>query len=245
MGNEVMYHVATLLPFSETDTQQLQRKRHIGNDIVSLVFQEGSTPFSPDMVTSHFLHAYIVVQPEPGDADKYRVSVTARSNVPYFGPSLPSPPVFKRGPEFKEWILNKLISAETACYKADKFRKLEQRTRSSLPVNLFEELTSKTQDFLGNPQPEVQANSKNESQSGGIFKNVKKALASRTNSQAPIDGFSIISIRFFAFTECAMTVQKFLRQICSGYLVTQVLNRHRALSIGKESDRYDLILYRI
>ena len=87
--------------------------------------------------------------------------------------------------------------------------------------------------------------SKNESQSGGIFKNVKKALASRTNSQAPIDGFSIISIRFFAFTECAMTVQKFLRQICSGYLVTQVLNRHRALSIGKESDRYDLMLYRI
>ena len=55
MGREVMYHVATLLPFSETDTQQLQCKHHIGNDIVSLVFQEGSTPFSPDMVTSHFL----------------------------------------------------------------------------------------------------------------------------------------------------------------------------------------------
>ena len=41
-------------------------------------------------------------------------------------------------------------------------------------------LTSKT----------VQANSKNESQSGGIFKNLKKALTSRTKSQAPIDGFS-------------------------------------------------------
>jgi RAP1 GTPase activating protein 1 len=37
MGKEVMYHVATLLPFSETDTQQLQCKCHIGNDIVSLV----------------------------------------------------------------------------------------------------------------------------------------------------------------------------------------------------------------
>ena len=53
-----------------------QRKRHIGNDIVSVVFQEGPTPFSPDMVTSHFLHAYIVVQPV--DTDKYKVSVTAR-----------------------------------------------------------------------------------------------------------------------------------------------------------------------
>ena len=75
--------MATLVPFSETDTQQLQRKSHIGNDIVSLVFQEGSTPFTPDMVTSNFLHAYIVVQPEPGDADKCRVYVTARSDGPY------------------------------------------------------------------------------------------------------------------------------------------------------------------
>ena len=44
-GKEIMYHVATLLPFSDTDAQQLQRKRHIGNDIVSIVFQEANTPF--------------------------------------------------------------------------------------------------------------------------------------------------------------------------------------------------------
>ena len=78
LGKEIMYHVATLLPFSETDSQQLQRKRHIGNDIVSIIFQEGNTPFSPDMVTSHFLHAYIVVQPDPEDDSLYRVAVTAR-----------------------------------------------------------------------------------------------------------------------------------------------------------------------
>lgn len=33
-----------------------------GNDIVAVVFQESNTPFSPDMIASHFLHAYIVVQ---------------------------------------------------------------------------------------------------------------------------------------------------------------------------------------
>merc|ERR1719445_2557096 len=157
-------------------------KRHIGNDIVSIIFQEGNTPFSPDMVTSHFLHAYIVVQPEQDDL--YRVSVTARSDVPYFGPSLPQPPVFRRGPQFREWLLNKLINAETACYKAEKFSKLEQRTRATLLTNLVEELTSKTHDFLGQQQPEVQSA---KAESGGIFKNVKKALASRTKSQAPVD----------------------------------------------------------
>merc|ERR1719445_1224660 len=162
-------------------------KRHIGNDIVSIIFQEGNTPFSPDMVTSHFLHAYIVVQPEQDDT--YRVTVTARADVPYFGPSLPSPPLFRRGPHFREWLLKKLINAETACYKAEKFSKLEQRTRASLLSNLVEELTFKTQEFLGSPQPEGQT-SKSESSSGGIFKNVKKALASRTKSQAPVDGLS-------------------------------------------------------
>jgi hypothetical protein len=57
-----MFHVSTLLPFTEREEQQLQRKRHIGNDIVAIVFQETNTPFTPDMITSHFLHAFIVVQ---------------------------------------------------------------------------------------------------------------------------------------------------------------------------------------
>lgn len=41
---------------------QLQRKRHIGNDIVAIIFQDESTPFVPDMIASNFLHAYVVVQ---------------------------------------------------------------------------------------------------------------------------------------------------------------------------------------
>jgi RAP1 GTPase activating protein 1 len=58
----VLFHVASLLPYSPGDSQQLQRKRHIGNDIVAIIFQEEPTPFSPDMIASHFLHAFIVVQ---------------------------------------------------------------------------------------------------------------------------------------------------------------------------------------
>lgn len=54
---------------------QLQRKRHIGNDIVAIVFQEESTPFVPDMIQSNFLHAYVVVQVENACTDnvKYKV----------------------------------------------------------------------------------------------------------------------------------------------------------------------------
>jgi hypothetical protein len=37
---EVMFHVATLLPYEKNDPQKLQRKRHVGNDIVCVVFLE-------------------------------------------------------------------------------------------------------------------------------------------------------------------------------------------------------------
>ncbi|XP_053120649.1 rap1 GTPase-activating protein 1-like [Hemicordylus capensis] len=61
-GKEIMFHVSTKLPFTEGDAQQLQRKRHIGNDIVAIVFQDENTPFVPDTIASNFLHAYVVVQ---------------------------------------------------------------------------------------------------------------------------------------------------------------------------------------
>ena len=48
-------------------------------------------------------------------AFRYKVSVTARSDVPYFGPSVPSSAVFKKGPELKEFLLTKLLNAQNAC----------------------------------------------------------------------------------------------------------------------------------
>lgn len=191
---EIMFHVSTMLPFTEGDPQQLQRKRHIGNDIVAIVFQESNTPFSPDMIASHFLHAFIVIQPlEPNTSNtRYKISVTARDDVPFFGPTLPNPAVFRKGTELKEFLLTKLINAENACYKADKFARLELRTRTSLLQNLVEELKEKTRDFLGadlstggatSPAPDTP---KSDSSNAGtrFIDTVKKALISRVRSQS-------------------------------------------------------------
>uniref|UniRef100_A0A8C2T9F4 RAP1 GTPase activating protein n=1 Tax=Coturnix japonica TaxID=93934 RepID=A0A8C2T9F4_COTJA len=148
---EIMFHVSTKLPYTEGDMQQLQRKRHIGNDIVAVVFQDENTPFVPDMIASNFLHAFVVVQLEPGgpQGPLYKVSVTARDDVPFFGPPLPDPAVFRKGPEFQEFLLTKLINAEYACYKAEKFAKLEERTRAALLETLHEELQGRSQAMLG------------------------------------------------------------------------------------------------
>lgn len=45
---ELMFHVSTMLPHEENDPQKLQKKRHIGNDIVCVAFVEADeTPFCP------------------------------------------------------------------------------------------------------------------------------------------------------------------------------------------------------
>lgn len=42
---------------------KLQRKRHIGNDIVCVVFLEAdNTSFSPACIKSHFLHTFIIIK---------------------------------------------------------------------------------------------------------------------------------------------------------------------------------------
>ena len=60
-----MFHVSTLLPYVGNDDQQLERKRHLGNDVVLIIFKEGNTPFSPKIIRSHFNCIFLVVQKVP------------------------------------------------------------------------------------------------------------------------------------------------------------------------------------
>ncbi|XP_055004996.1 rap1 GTPase-activating protein 2-like [Boleophthalmus pectinirostris] len=188
---EVMFHVCTKLPYSPGDPQQLQRKRHIGNDIVAVVFQEEPTPFSPDVIASNFLHAYVLVQPQEGDV--YKVSVTAREDVPPFGPSLPRPPFFHKGSEFREFLLTKLINAERACYKSQRFARLEERTRAALLDSLLDELQTRSQCMLGvGPQCLMGVSEEEEGRSenghthghahGGLLESLKRAMRGRSVS---------------------------------------------------------------
>uniref|UniRef100_A0A8C5EQ11 Rap-GAP domain-containing protein n=1 Tax=Gouania willdenowi TaxID=441366 RepID=A0A8C5EQ11_GOUWI len=186
---EIMFHVSTKLPFTEGDVQQLQRKRHIGNDIVAAVFQEEPTPFVPDMIASNFLHAYLLVQPENPCTEQttYKVSVTAREDVPPFGPPLPNPAVFKKGPEFRDFLLTKLINAENACYKSDKFAKLEGRTRAALLDNLHDELHRQSQATLGLGQLGEEDKLENGGH-GGLLESFKRAMRVRSHSMETMVG---------------------------------------------------------
>ncbi|XP_034409683.1 rap1 GTPase-activating protein 1 isoform X3 [Cyclopterus lumpus] len=191
-GREIMFHVATKLPFTEGDAQQLQRKRHIGNDIVALVYQEGPTPFLSDVIKSHFLHCFLVVRrtqgPEETGRAAYQVSVTAREDVPPFGPVLPDPPIFTDSSLLREFLLTKLINAEISCYKAQRFSRLEVelRTRSLLLESLQAELSTRSQCMMGDPSLSALPSSEGargaSEGTGGFIENFKRAIRVRSHS---------------------------------------------------------------
>ncbi|KAM6970688.1 signal-induced proliferation-associated protein 1 isoform 2-T3 [Aplochiton taeniatus] len=144
---EIMFHVSTMLPYTSNNTQQLLRKRHIGNDIVTIVFQEpGALPFTPKAIRSHFQHVFIIIQVhEPCTENTYyRVAVTRSKDIPLFGPLFPKGARFPRSPAFRDFLLAKAVNAENAAEKAEKFRSMATRTRQEYLKDLAENYVTTT-----------------------------------------------------------------------------------------------------
>jgi len=131
-GCEVMFHVSSLLPFTPNNRQQLLRKRHIGNDIVTVVFQEpGALPFTPRNIRSQFQHVFIVIRAlHPcTEHTQYQVAVSRSKEVPVFGPPIPAGATFPKSKAFAEFLLAKIVNAEHAAHRSQKFSTMATRTR--------------------------------------------------------------------------------------------------------------------
>uniref|UniRef100_A0AAQ5Y505 Signal induced proliferation associated 1 like 1 n=1 Tax=Amphiprion ocellaris TaxID=80972 RepID=A0AAQ5Y505_AMPOC len=144
---EIMFHVSTLLPYTPNNKQQLLRKRHIGNDIVTIVFQEpGAHPFTPKAIRSHFQHVFIIVRVHNPCSDNtcYSVAVTRSQDVPSFGPPIPKGVTFPKSTVFRDFLLAKVINAENAAHKSDKFGAMATRTRQEYLRDLAERHVTST-----------------------------------------------------------------------------------------------------
>ncbi|XP_014259689.1 signal-induced proliferation-associated 1-like protein 1 isoform X2 [Cimex lectularius] len=144
---EIMFHVSTLLPFTPNNRQQLLRKRHIGNDIVTVVFQEpGAEPFTPKVIRSQFQHVFIVVRVFNPCTDNthYRVAVTRSKEVGVFGPPIPEGGAFPKSKAFSDFLLAKIINAENAAHQSEKFATMATRTRQEYLKDLVTNYTTTT-----------------------------------------------------------------------------------------------------
>jgi len=130
-GNEIMWHVSTLLPYRESDPQQLDRKRHIGNDINVIFFFDGEDiTVTGKTIKSQFIHNLIGIKPVlPPDEEydssqtKYKVSICSREDVPLYGPTLPKPAIFIKSPSFKDFLLTKMVNGENSAKRSIHFSK--------------------------------------------------------------------------------------------------------------------------
>lgn len=140
-NHQIMFHVAPMLPHDPDCPQQLERKRHLGNDVVVIVFVENENqtltvlndpePYLPSTIRTHFQHVLAVVQRDPTSIDRprYRLHIARKSDVPSFGPELPNPSVFDKS-QLRNVLLTKLINGERAALKAPAFERAISRTRS-------------------------------------------------------------------------------------------------------------------
>ncbi|XP_051895609.1 signal-induced proliferation-associated 1-like protein 1 isoform X1 [Pristis pectinata] len=144
---EIMFHVSTLLPYTPNNKQQLLRKRHIGNDIVTIVLQEpGAMPFTPKNIRSHFQHVFVIVRVHNPCTENvcYSVAVARSKDVPAFGPPIPKGVTFPKSTVFRDFLLAKVINAENAAHKSEKFRAMATRTRQEYLKDLAENSVTNT-----------------------------------------------------------------------------------------------------
>ncbi|GAM24743.1 hypothetical protein SAMD00019534_079180 [Acytostelium subglobosum LB1] len=82
---ETIFHNISSMPTNTSEPQQIHKKRHVGNDIVNIIWSEHIRDYAPTTVTSQFNDAHIIVYPLPNGL--YRIQIYRKEGkVPMFGP---------------------------------------------------------------------------------------------------------------------------------------------------------------
>ncbi|BES90903.1 Rap/ran-GAP [Nesidiocoris tenuis] len=81
--SEVIFHVSTRMPSSSPEAL-LQKTRHLGNDEVHIVWSEHTRDYRRGIIPTDFCDVLIVIYPLPHRL--YRIQVSRKPDVPYFGP---------------------------------------------------------------------------------------------------------------------------------------------------------------
>ncbi|KAG9342139.1 hypothetical protein JZ751_017139 [Albula glossodonta] len=97
-------------------------------------------------IRSHFQHVFVIVRVHNpcSDSTCYSVAVTRMKDVPPFGPPIPSGATFRDPAVFRDFLLAKVINAENAAHKSEKFHTMATRTRQEYLRDLAENYSSST-----------------------------------------------------------------------------------------------------
>lgn len=84
--HELVIHEVVRMPTSEKDPLQILKKRHVGNDIVHIIWSEHYRDYKPQTIVSQFNDAHIIIYPMPNGL--FRIKIAKKKEVSHFGPLL-------------------------------------------------------------------------------------------------------------------------------------------------------------
>lgn len=88
-STEMIYHILTKMPTKSGDPQQIDKKRHVGNDFVHIVWSENHRDYLPTTISSNFNDVQIVIHPfARSHQGMYRIQIYSKPEIPVFGPLL-------------------------------------------------------------------------------------------------------------------------------------------------------------
>jgi PREDICTED: GTPase activating rap/ranGAP domain-like 1 len=84
---EVIFHVSTRIPAKSGDSDSIRRKlTHLGNDEVHIVWSEHSRDYRRGIIPTEFCDVLIVIYPLLHYPGYYRIFISRKPEVPFFGP---------------------------------------------------------------------------------------------------------------------------------------------------------------
>ncbi|ELP85060.1 rap GTPase-activating protein, putative [Entamoeba invadens IP1] len=141
----IIYHVAPYLPYSDFEKQQLDKKKHIGNDIVVLVFKEyhGKDPKQDTIDFStfktQFNHVFLVVgfdlDQSNIDTPKYSVNLMCKHDIKPIPPFITTDE-YCGSQSFSTFLTAKLINSEVAAQESAQFRTKRVMIRNQLLTDM-------------------------------------------------------------------------------------------------------------
>lgn len=60
---QILFHTATMMPTADNDPQCINKKKHIGNDYLRIIWNDSGMPYKFDTLTTQFQFVNIVIEP--------------------------------------------------------------------------------------------------------------------------------------------------------------------------------------
>lgn len=148
---QMVFHVSTMMPNYQNDFNFNNKKRHIGNDFVTIVWHDWDSEYDPEIFSGQFNFITLVIYPL--DKGWYRIQLKKKPQIPFVGPLLNCQIVLEN--DLPNLVRTTVMSAHTICKHfqlqenlLESVSNYEERLRQIKQIGSRFEVDKETSDLL-------------------------------------------------------------------------------------------------